>query len=73
MTALSNFDARMLRACDSLTPRSVEAVAMLARCSPVLAAFALHRLAKHELVRADSHQRYVRTARGDAVLEESLR
>jgi hypothetical protein len=69
--ALSPLDARVLRATDALSVRSVERVAGLACCSEQLARSSLGRLRGWMLVEVDGSRpsRCLRTRDGDVALE----
>jgi hypothetical protein len=70
---LSALDARVLRATDARYERSPEKVGERARCAPDVALSALRRLRVRELVEDDGErpQRWLRTHRGDVVLEHA--
>jgi hypothetical protein len=68
---LSSLDARVLRATDARYERSPERVGELAGCAADVALSALRRLRVASLVEDDGErpQRWLRTHRGDVVLE----
>ena len=68
---LSSLDARVLRATDARYERSPEKVGELASCAADVALSALRRLRVADLVEDDGErpQRWLRTHRGDVVLE----
>jgi hypothetical protein len=68
---LSSLDARVLRATDARYERSPERIGELAGCAADVALSALRRMRVAYLVEDDGErpQRWLRTHRGDAVLE----
>ena len=70
-SSLSSLDARVLRATDARYERSPEKVGELAGCAADVALSALGRLRVAYLVEDDGAcpQRWLRTHRGDVVLE----
>jgi hypothetical protein len=71
---LSALDARVLRATDARYERSPEKIGQLAGCAADVALSGLRRLRGACLVEDDGQrpQRWLRTHRGDVVLEHTL-
>ncbi len=71
LVVLSGLDARVLRAADPRYERSAEKIGELAGCAADVALSTLRRLRCADLVEDDGErpQRWLRTHRGDVVLE----